>query len=41
MRTPAVHTCIRNTARAILKARARKARRAAHGPQSSILDPQS
>ena len=30
MRTPAVHTCIKNTARAILKARARKARRAAH-----------
>jgi len=30
MRTPAVHTCIKNTARAILMARARKARRAAH-----------
>jgi len=30
MHTPAVHTCIKNTARAILKARARKHRRAAH-----------
>jgi len=41
LRTPAVRICLERTAQAVARARARKARRAAHGPQSSILDPQS
>ena len=41
MRTPAVRICLERTAQAVAKARARRARRSAHGPQSSILDPQS
>ena len=32
MKCPAVRTCIENTARAILRARARRHRRAAHKP---------
>jgi len=35
MKCPSVRCCIENTARAILRARSRKARRAAHAPVTS------